>query len=102
MVCGAAGLSVLWQAGVGEGPAGGGAGGSGLLRSGGAVGMAQASLALPAGDDGTDSANDSSRFPVYSPTGQAVAFVSRGSNFGPTDTNLNPDVYVARPPRRAS
>ena len=52
--------------------------------------------------DGTDSANGSSRFPVYSPTGQAISFVSRGSNFGPTDTNFSPDVYVARPPRRAS
>jgi Tol biopolymer transport system component len=65
--------------------------------------VAAGNITLISGNaDGTDSANDSSHSPVYSPTGQAIAFVSRGSNFGPTDTNFNPDVYVARPPRRAS
>jgi Tol biopolymer transport system component len=65
--------------------------------------VAAGNITLISGNaDGTDSANDSSRFPVYSPTGQAIAFVSRGSNFGPNDTNFNPDVYLARPPSRAS
>jgi Tol biopolymer transport system component len=65
--------------------------------------LAPGNITLISGNaDGTDSANNSSRFPVYSPTGQAIAFVSRGSNFGPTDTNFNPDVYIARPPRPAS
>jgi Tol biopolymer transport system component len=65
--------------------------------------LAPGNITLISGNaDGTDSADGTSRVPVYSPTGKAIAFVSNGSNFGPSDTNFNPDVYIARPPRPAS
>jgi hypothetical protein len=64
--------------------------------------VAADNITLIAGNaDGTDSANGSSRFPVYSPTGHAIAFVSSGSNFGPTDTNFNPGC-IRSPPAKTS
>lgn len=36
--------------------------------------------------------------PVFSPDGNHIAFAGTSSNFGPTDTNAQYDVYLASPP----
>src|SRR4029453_441015 len=43
--------------------------------------------------DGGGSGN--SYAPVFSPDGTKIAFVSWAPTFGPTDTNDQPDIYVA-------
>jgi len=43
---------------------------------------------------GTDSANSGSGNPMFDATGTRIAFVSNGSNLGPTDDNGVGDVYV--------
>lgn len=43
---------------------------------------------------GTNSANGASGWPVFSPDGSKMAFVSQASNLGPADANGLQDVYV--------
>jgi Tol biopolymer transport system component len=43
---------------------------------------------------GTDSGNDHSSDPVFSPDGTKLAFLSRATNLGPADSNPDYDVYL--------
>jgi Tol biopolymer transport system component len=44
--------------------------------------------------DGTNGGNDWSDYPVISPDGTKVAFMTVASDLGPVDTNPYPDIYV--------
>lgn len=50
---------------------------------------------VSAKSDGSDSANEDSYGPAFSPTGNRILFHSYASNLGPTDANDRMDVYVA-------